>query len=171
MVAKTVQLAACDDDEYREFSSRQIVEYARQLARAGEVSGEESLATARQRLAELTADRLRSHGHEFFTARAAQDDTRVGWVWLSPPPSFLGAGHERTCWLSQLTVEESQRRRGWGRAILNELERHARNRGHHAIWLRVFDWNVAAQSVYLAQGYGLAQKFETDAHFCKRLTP
>jgi GNAT superfamily N-acetyltransferase len=171
MSARAVRLAACDDDEYREFSSRQIVEYAMQLARAGEFSPEESLATAREGLAELSADRLRTRGHEFFIARATHDDVRVGWAWLSPAPTFLGPGHERTCWLSQLTVEESQRRRGWARAILNELERHAHNRGHHAIWLRVFDWNVIARRVYQSQGYCLAQKFEVDAHFCKRLTP
>lgn len=165
-----MQLTACDDSEYREFSSLQLVEYANQLARAGEVSAEDSLAVARERLGDLTDDRLRSGGHEFLVARSSQDDVRVGWVWLSPAPSFLGAGHERTCWLTQLTVEEAERGRGWGRAILDALDRHACHRGHTEIWLRVFDWNVVAQRLYRSHGYDFARKFAVDAHFRKRLT-
>ncbi len=148
MNAMTVQLTACDDDEYREFSALQLVEYASQIARAGEVSAAESLATARERLVELTTDQLRSRGHDFLVARSTKDDLRVGWVWLSPPPSFLGPEHERTGWLSQLTVEASQRGRGWGRAILTALDQHAQKRGYRAIMLRVFDWNVGARHLY-----------------------
>lgn len=170
LVERTVHLKLCDDAEYSEFSSRQVGEYAMQLARAGEVSADESISVARSRLTELTADRLRSSGHEFLTARSAEDDARIGWLWLSPPPDFLGPGHERTHWLSQLTVEEMHRRAGWGRAILKELEPHVRRRGYNAIWLRVFDWNTPARRLYEAQGYCLERKFDLDAHLGKRIT-
>ena len=164
-----VSLTACNDGEYREFCARQIVEYADQLARAGEVAAQLSLAAAQERLRDLSADRLRSLGHEFLVARSVQDAAVVGWAWLSPGQPFLGPGHERSCWLSQLTVDEAHRRRGWGTAIMDAVGRHATNLGFAAIWLRVFDWNVAAQRLYQSRGYELARKFPTDAHLFKRL--
>ena len=170
MNARTVRLAACDDSEYADFASRQVVEYATQLTRAGEAPLERSIAVAQERLQDLSSDRLRSIGHDFLVARAAQDATRVGWTWLSPPPPFLGPGHERTRWLSQLTVEELQRGQGWGRAILGAVEQYELTRGSQSIWLRVFDWNVPARRLYQSLGYELARKFTVDAHLCKQLT-
>jgi GNAT superfamily N-acetyltransferase len=167
---KIVYLAPCDNQEYVDFASRQVGEYADQLARADEVPAARSLSEARERLQDLSADRLRPLGHDFLVARSVQDAARVGWVWLSPPPSFLGPGHEGTRWLSQLTVEEPRRRQGWGRAILDAVERYALARGSNAIWLRVFDWNVAARHLYRSQGYELGRRFSVDAHLYKRLS-
>src|SRR5262245_26403635 len=166
---RSVRLTACDDSEYVDFASRQVVEYASQLTRAGEVPLERSFAVAQERLQDLSADRLRPLGHEFFAARSLQDAARVGWVWLSPPPPFLGPGHERARWISQLTVEELQRGQGWGRAILDAVEQYERTHGSQAIWLRVFDWNTVALRLYQSHGYELARKFTVDAHLYKPL--
>lgn len=167
--AGAVQLVPCSDPEYVEFASAQVVEYARQLVQAGEASSEEGIATARERLADLAADRLRTAGHDFYVARSTQNATRVGWVWLSPAPHSIQAHLAR--WLSQLTVLDTLRGQGWGRAILEALEQHERNRGSEEIWLRVFDWNLAAKQLYLSRGYEVVQKFATDAHLRKRLVP
>lgn len=171
MNLKVVHLVACSDSEYADFARQQVAEYATQLARAGEVPAEAGLSVARERLQDLSGDRLRPLGHEFFVARSAHGSSLVGWVWLSPPPAFLGPAHERTCWLSQLTVEEARRGQGWGRAILTAIEQYERSRGSRAIWLRVFDWNTAARRLYRSQGYELVRKFDVDAHLCKALTP
>lgn len=170
MSVRIVRLSACDDREYVDFASRQVIEYANQLTRAGEATSERSFNTAQELLQDLTLDRLRSVGHDFLVARSAEDAAHVGWVWLSPAPPFLGPGHERTRWLSQLTVEELQRRQGWGRAILDAVEQHELTRGFNAIWLRVFDWNLAARRLYQSQGYQLGCKFSVDAHLYKQLT-
>jgi ribosomal protein S18 acetylase RimI-like enzyme len=146
----------------------QVVEHARQLVRAGEVEPEQSVATAHDHLQDLRADRLREDGHEVLVARAADDGSHVGWVWLSPA-EFLGPDHERTRWLSQITVNESCRGRGWGRAILDAVETHAALSGFDQLWLRVYDWNTVARQLYRSNGYELAAKFATDAHMRKRL--
>jgi ribosomal protein S18 acetylase RimI-like enzyme len=166
---RLASLTPCNDREYAEFVSSQVVEYARQLALAGEVSTEQSVAAARERLQDLRADRLRGSGHHVLVARSEHDAVRVGWVWLSPAPAFLGPGHQHIRWLSQLTVEESCRGRGWGHAILAALEGLEAERGSKEIWLRVFDWNLAARRLYEAHGYELANQFATDAHLRKRL--
>src|SRR5207247_11121538 len=101
--------------------------------------------TVRERLSDLTADRLRPKGHTFFVAESALDGSRIGWTWISPPPLFLGPGHERIYWLSQLTVLESHRRIGWARTILDAIEHHLCALGADERWLRVFNWNVPAR--------------------------
>ena len=104
------RLVPCTEIDYAEFATLQLVEYARQLVNAGEVVPADGLVTARERLSDLTGDRLRPMGHTFFVAESALDGSRIGWTWISPPPLLLGPGHERIYWLSQLTVLESQRR-------------------------------------------------------------
>jgi ribosomal protein S18 acetylase RimI-like enzyme len=135
---------------------------------AGEWTPEAATALARERLADLIADRLRGEGDRFFTGVTA-DRTRVGWLWVSPAPSFLGPDHARTCWLSQITVEEEHRGQGYGRALLEALHAQLRHERVAEIWLRVYDWNTVAQRLYRALGYELARKFETDSHMRKLL--
>lgn len=164
---KVVRLTPCTDLEYAEFVPQQISEYARQLAEAREVPRHKSVDAARARLADLVDDRLRSDGHDFFVAVCASSANQVGWLWLSPALIETSARHAR--WVSQLTVLEPSRRQGWGRAILSALEEHELDRGTQEIWLRVFDWNVAARHLYLSHGYELVQQFATDAHLRTRL--
>ena len=166
---QSVQLIPVTDSEYTEFASQQIVEYARQLERAGEATANDSFAVSRERLADLSADRLRAAGHVFFVARSTLDGARVGWVWLSPAPEFLGPGHKGSRWLSQITVDEPLRRRGWGRAILIAIERHLVAVDVRQLWLRVFDWNTAARALYDSLGYELVRRFPSDAHLRKKL--
>jgi len=165
-----MHLTPISDAEYGEFAERQVAEYALQLVRAGEVPEADSEAAARRMLSGLLADELRSQGHSFFVARSALVKHRIGWVWLSPAPAFLGANHRRYRWLSQLTIEETVRGRGWGRALLSATERHLAAIGVEQLWLRVFDWNTTARALYDAQGYELVERFAVDAHMRKRLS-
>ena len=109
------RLTLATDAECAEFAALQLKEYARQLVRAGEVAADDGAATASERLQDLLADRLRQIGHTFFVATPAHENLRIGWIWLSPAPEFIGSGRDHARWLSQLTVEELHRGRGWGR--------------------------------------------------------
>jgi ribosomal protein S18 acetylase RimI-like enzyme len=165
-----MHLTPVDDAEYADFTKRHVVDYAYQLARAGEVAEAESVEAARQRLGGLLADELRAAGHSFFVARSAIVKPRIGWVWVSPAPAFLGPNRVHSRWLSQLTVEEGVRGRGWGRALLTATERHLAEIGVRQLWLRVFDWNTTARALYDSQGYELVERFPTDSHLRKRLS-
>lgn len=165
-----MHLTPVSDAEYAEFATRHVADYADQLVRAGELSQAESEATVRGMLAGLLADELRTTGHSFFVAHSALLKPRVGWVWLSPAPAFLGPQRRNIRWLSQLTVEDSVRGRGWGRALLTATERHLAAQGVEQLWLRVFDWNTTARALYQAQGYELVERFAVDAHMRKNLS-
>jgi ribosomal protein S18 acetylase RimI-like enzyme len=164
-----MHLTPVDDAEYADFTKRHVVDYANQLTRAGEAMEAESLAAARDRLGGLLADELRTNGHLFFVARSAIVKPRIGWVWVAPAPAFLGPHRACSRWLSQLTVEEAVRGRGWGRALLSATERYLAGIGVEQLWLRVFDWNTADRALYDSQGYELVERFPNDSHLRKRL--
>src|SRR4051812_5306805 len=89
--------------EYAEFAESHVHEYARQHVNAAEWEADGAIDHARSELKELLNDSLRAVGHLFFKA-VDQNAKRVGWIWIAPAPEFLGPGHERTRWLSQITV-------------------------------------------------------------------
>ena len=161
-------LIPLDDAEYADFAERQVEEYARQNVRAGAWTAEEAPARAREAQADLLADRLRDAGHVFLKG-VTPEGARVGWLWVAPAPPFLGADLDRKRWLSQITVEEDLRGRGYGKALLEALHRWLAEHGVEELYLRVFDWNVAARRLYASAGYELVRQFPTDTHLRKRI--
>ena len=69
---RAIRLVPLTDAEYAEFAAQQVLEYANQLVRAGEVPTESGVSTARERLDDLLADRLRTTGHDFFWRSSAK---------------------------------------------------------------------------------------------------
>ena len=161
-------LVPLSDEEYADFAERQVVEYARQNVNAGEWTPEEALQRAREAEADLLADTIRAQGHELFKA-VDEAGARAGWLWIAPAPGFLGLDPARGRWLSQITVEEALRGRGYGRALLEAMHAYLAAKGVQEVWLRVFNWNEAARRLYAGAGYEVVRQFPTDAHMRKRL--
>ena len=158
-----ITLVPLNDAEYAEFAELQVVENARQRINAGEWTAEEAVSCTGEGLEGLLADTLRGTG-DIFLKGVDVDGVRVGWVWVAPAPSavavarsglvaFLGEDRERKRWLSQITVEEARRRRGYGRALLMALHSWLEAQGIEELWLRVYDWNEAARRLYAWAGY------------------
>ena len=106
--AADIRLVLWDDAEYADFAERQVVELASQSVNAGEWTEEEAPGRAREALTSLLADRLRGEGHVFLKG-IRTDGTTVGWIWVAPAPEFLTDHREHKRWLSQITVDETQR--------------------------------------------------------------
>ncbi len=165
-----IRLVRLDDAEYADFAERQVIEYARQHIHAGEWTTDEALGCARAALTELLADTLRHTGHVFLKGVRA-DSTCIGWLWVAPAPAFIGDDCERKRWLSQITVDEAQRKRGYGRALLASLHHWLEAQEVEELWLRVYNWNDAARRLYARAGYEVMRQFPTDSHLRKRLGP
>jgi RimJ/RimL family protein N-acetyltransferase len=72
-------------------------------------------------------------------------------------------------WLSQLTIAVPSRGSGYGTATMLAVHARLVDMGIEELWLRVFDWNVAARRLYDRLGYRVARRFVADAHLFKRL--
>jgi len=170
-----VTLVPMTDAEYAEFAEAQVAEHARQRVNAGEWTLDEAVARARQDTEDLRSDALRGAGHAFYAGVDAAG-ARVGWLWIAPGTlPFLDrygvANLSRVRWLGQITVEESLRGRGYGRALLDALHRRLASEGVFELYLRVYDWNDAARRLYAGSGYEVVAQFPTDAHMRRRLGP
>lgn len=159
-----MRLRSMTPDELAGFLQAQLVEYAEQMLLAGEWPRDEALdrsLAANERL--LNGDALRD-GHEILVG--VVDGEPVGALWVGPPPARLGAGF---LFLYQITVDEAQRGRGHGRALLAALERRAAKQGWPEIRLNVLLWNEVALRLYESAGWTRVATFERSAHYAKRL--
>jgi GNAT superfamily N-acetyltransferase len=60
-----------------------------------------------------------------------------------------------TAWLYGIEVVPSQRGKGYGRALLDAVERFAADEGATSLGLNVFAGNTVARNLYDAAGYAL----------------
>src|SRR3954468_6261556 len=111
--------------------------YVVELAAAG-MSEESAREKGERQMAELIPAGLESPGQSFFSAWVG--DTAVGTLWLSTerPMAFV----------YDIAVDETQRRQGYGEAIMNAAARWCRDQGHPALGLNVFAHNPNARGLY-----------------------
>jgi ribosomal protein S18 acetylase RimI-like enzyme len=104
----------------------------------------ETLAT---RLAGLVED-----GHVVvFLARAPEDDSPVGVAVTRVQPSIIGSGSE--AYLAELYVVPDRRGQGYGRELITEAMRNAREQGADYAFLITSEDDRLAQRLYEAAGF------------------
>jgi ribosomal protein S18 acetylase RimI-like enzyme len=102
-------------------------------------------------------------GHDLWSAIRA-DGVTVGWLWVRP--SVRGAG---SAFLYQLTVVESFRGMGYGRAMLAVLEERLVRYGIDELRLHVNRGNLPARRLYAAAGYEQVDEDQRILRLRKRL--
>ena len=141
-----VQIRAMTRDEFDLYRRRTIREYAADHVRAGNWSQDEAERRAAKETDDLLPDGVDTAGMVLLAAEA--DGELVGLVWLGRAPR-----QQVGWWIYDIEVVPAQRRRGYGRALLEAAEREAQSRGGDAIGLNVFGGNDAARRLYESSGY------------------
>jgi ribosomal protein S18 acetylase RimI-like enzyme len=136
--------------EFDTFLDGSAESYILELTSAG-MTPESAREMGEQQLAELIPAGLASPGALFHTAWVG--DTAIGSLWLSTdrPMAFV----------YDIVVDESQRRRGYGEAMMNAGARLCRDLGHPALGLNVFAHNPGARALYDKLGYRVTADFRT----------
>ncbi|HEY7048203.1 MAG TPA: GNAT family N-acetyltransferase [Jatrophihabitantaceae bacterium] len=143
----TVTLRAMSDDELAPLVERWQQRFASKIAPARGLSPDEATVQARKDFADLLPHGVRTDDQLLFVAEA--DGEPVGALWLSTrSPDGAAAA-----WIHEIEVEESQRGKGYGRAIMLLAEQECRQRGIDAIRLNVFGPNTTARTLYESLGY------------------
>jgi GNAT superfamily N-acetyltransferase len=145
-----VELRPMTPEQFEVFVSRQTDSYADTLAEAG-LSPEAAAERSRTQMAALLPSGQDSPGMEFFHGWVG--DTVVGLIWLSvdQPMAFV----------YDVEVEESQRRQGYGAAIMNAAALWSREHGHPVLGLNVFAHNSGARALYEKLGYQVTVDYRT----------
>lgn len=167
MSAPAVLLRPMTEDEYARYARERDRIYVASLSASLPLPAAE--AKAREDRARFLPQGARTPGHQLLFAEAQRGEEPPGghvglyaepvtggaavvgaaWIGLTEPRT----GSSEVAWLYDLWVDPDHRRRGYGRAVLEAVERRARDAGALRLGLNVFGENAAALGLYEALGY------------------
>jgi GNAT superfamily N-acetyltransferase len=131
------------EDEYPAWEDAHRAEYARGMAAYAGITQEAAEVKAARDLPLVLPDGLATEGARIWSIEA--DGRPVGTI-------FLGLRAEGP-WLYDITIDEAERGKGYGRAAMLALEEEARRLGHDGIGLNVWGGNDVARGLYRSLGY------------------
>lgn len=133
-------------EEYVAYRAGAAADYMAQMVELGGMAPDLARAKAEADLAEsLPVDGL-LETHSLTVAE--EHGHRVGIVWVGPRRD-KGSGP----WVYDVAVDAQHRGRGFGRALMLEAERQARESGATNLGLNVFGGNSVAIALYTSLGY------------------
>ena len=134
--------------EFEALRAAGVKRYAEENVKVGYWRPGEALKRSEATHANLLPDGLRTEGHHFYKAVDAETEAQVGHVWLKVEP-----GEERKGFIYDVLIEEGQRGKGYGKAMMIALEARARRMKVGSLALHVFAYNDVARRLYDSLGY------------------
>ncbi len=136
--------------EFADWQSTSLKEYAREVAAARGIPVELARRVAEESHRRFLPEGMATAGVHLVVGEDS-GGARGGILWLGPNPDGVGP-----VWIYDIEVLEARRGEGWGRALMGEAERLAREDGHTEIGLNVFGSNAVARRLYESLGYAAA---------------
>lgn len=149
-----IALRPLREDEYEAWDAAHRVEYRRGLVEHAGMPREQAEAKVVRDVAHILPEGLATANTWIW---AIEDDGRVvGAV-------YVGL-RDGGAWLYDITIAESERGKGYGRAAMTALEDEVRELGHDTIRLNVWGGNDVARRLYRSLGWD-----EESVHMRKKL--
>ena len=131
------------EDEFDGWSERHARGYAEGMIAFADLSREDAEAKAARDVASVFPHGLATEGIRIWVV---EDEGRpVGTV-------FLGV-RDGGAWLYDITIDEAERGRGYGRAAMLELEDEVQRLGFDTLTLNVWGGNEVARGLYRSLGF------------------
>ncbi|MCS3430421.1 GNAT family N-acetyltransferase [Klebsiella sp. BIGb0407] len=139
------------EDEYPGYLAYFIPDYAREIASNYQLSVDDSLARAKQEIAEDLPGGVNTPGHVLLSliAHSAQTEQHVGYLWYKPDTIM------RTVFIYDFHIFNDCQGQGLGKKALAAFEQDLREQHFQQIRLRVAGDNARAQHVYEKSGFGV----------------
>jgi ribosomal protein S18 acetylase RimI-like enzyme len=133
-------------DEVAAYFASAVEAYADETMAADPLLGrEDALESSRRTHDQILPQGIETPGHDFLVAEDVGDGRRVGHAWLF---------HEgRAGFVYDVEVDEAERGRGYGRALMELAADHCRGLGLEVLGLNVFGHNAVARGLYDALGF------------------
>lgn len=149
----TVRLEPMTQSEYEAWRVVSVEQYSLEFVKSGILTEPEARKRGESDFARLLSDGLATTGHELFSAYDGTD--LVGSLWLFSTES----DPEASSFVYELAVLPDNRRRGYGRAIMQVAIDQCRERGVAAMSLNVFGHNTGARALYDSLGFQVSSTF------------
>jgi ribosomal protein S18 acetylase RimI-like enzyme len=140
-------------DEFDAYLAWSVDDYAAELVRNERATAESAPEVSRSSFDRLLPEGLGTPGQVLLIAEDEGTGARVGMLWFGP-----SSDEPTRAWIFDISVDEPERGKGWGRAILTAFEPEARARGFSSAGLNVFADNDVARHLYESSGYAEIQR-------------
>jgi ribosomal protein S18 acetylase RimI-like enzyme len=147
---KKIDFRRMAEAEFVRYSEASVEDYARSMARNFVRPIEETRIEARKQVKGLLKQGAHTKGHHMFAVIDKNTGDEVGSVWVYVDDE------KKQAFLYDITIAAQHRRKGYGRAVMESLERMAKQMNATSIALHVFADNPAAIRLYQEQGYRTA---------------
>jgi ribosomal protein S18 acetylase RimI-like enzyme len=134
-------------DEFEAYLEKAIPGYADENVRAGYWSRDEALERSRKLYERLLPQGLETENNYLFRIQLEESGAKIGMMWMKhEAPRTHG-------FIFDITLDEAQRGKGYGKQAMLSLEAFAREMGLETIGLHVFTNNQAAMRLYKGLGF------------------
>jgi ribosomal protein S18 acetylase RimI-like enzyme len=138
-------------DEVAAYFATAVEAFAEETMAADPLLGrEDALESSRRMHDQILPRGAETPGHDFLVAEDAGDGRRVGHAWLFR--------EGRAGFVYDVEVDEAERGRGYGRALMDLAAGHCRELGLEVLGLNVFGHNAVARGLYDALGYAVVDE-------------
>ena len=135
--------------EFAGYRDQLVTAYAQDMVDAGAFTDPAaSLAASEQSTVELLPDGVDTSGQHLWTAYDGDTPVGILWIEVNGPKAFI----------YDIEVREEQRRRGYGREVLDAGARAAIDLGATTLGLNVFGHNDGALALYERAGYATTER-------------
>ncbi len=160
---KNVVLQEMSEAGFAAFAQKSIADYAKDLTESGQLCEEEALQKARAEFEQMLPAGPQTPDQFLRTILDARTQRPVGAIWYL----FEETGGKRQVFLSDLLIDEADRRRGFARGALREMEAAAKRAGCAESVLYVRRGNLPALALYRKCGY-LPFRGQADGTYLKK---
>ncbi|MFK3707072.1 RimJ/RimL family protein N-acetyltransferase [Raoultella sp. BIGb0138] len=139
------------EDEYPAYLEYFIPDYADEIASNYGLSRSDSLARAKQEIAEALTEGVNTHGQVLLSlvAQLDESDRHVGYLWYKPDAA------RRSVFIYDFHIFNACQGQGLGKQALRAFEAYLREKGVNEIRLRVAGDNTRARHIYETSGFGV----------------
>jgi ribosomal protein S18 acetylase RimI-like enzyme len=143
----TVVLRPMGESEYEAWHEPAVDNYAQSFVDSAILTPEKARERSRKDFADLLPDGLATPKHHLWTAWDGDEAVGILWVFVNDDTGNSQA------FIYDIEVGETQRRRGYGRAIIEALVEWSRLKQLESIRLNVFGHNAGAIALYEQLGF------------------
>ena len=161
----SVTIRAMTPDEFRHFYQWSIEQQAAELMKERHISYEAAIQAAAKEVDEMLPDGLHTKHNYLMTITEAPRGESAGFLWTLHEYT---AGKKQS-FLCDFAIWESKRRRGYGAAALQLMEKQAIDAGCQESVLFVSDDNAAARALYEKCGYQVLRQSGCGKYMMKLL--
>ena len=161
----SVTIRAMTPDEFRHFYQWSTAQQAAELMEEHHISYEAALQAATKEVDEMLPEGLHTKHNYLMTITEAPRGESAGFLWTLHE---YNAGKKQS-FLCDFAIWESKRRRGYGAAALQLMEKQAIDAGCQESVLFVSDDNAAARALYEKCGYQVLRQSGCGKYMMKPL--